>query len=149
MMAPEAYDALGPPPVAADDGHDAGSSSGPGPVPSRAPLRWPQTMRRPPPPATDPPSPSSDSHEPCESDVEHEDERGQASVGRGHADSSDGDVSSSSDEASLAVLPTAELCSPQPGEQSEAAVQPLTRHALAARANAVFNTAVGWPTEVR
>ena len=28
-------------------------------------------------------------------------------------------------------------------------MQPLTRDALAARANAVFNTAVGWPTEVR
>ena len=36
MMAPEPrltwYDALGPPPVAAEDSHDAGSSSGSGPV---------------------------------------------------------------------------------------------------------------------
>ena len=108
-MAPEAYDALEPPPVAADDGHDAGSSSGSGPVPSRAPLRWPQTMRRPPPPATDPPSSSSDSHKSCESDVEDEDERGQASVGRGCGDSSESDGSSSSDEASSAVPPSIEL----------------------------------------
>ena len=149
MMAPEALDAFDPPPVATNDGHDAFSSSGSGPISGRAPLRWPQTMRHPADTARDSSLLSRESGEASNSDVEGDDERGQESDGRGCVSRSDCYVSSTSDEASSAVLSTAQPGSSQLGEQPGAALQPVTRDALAARAKAVFDPSAGWPTEVR
>ena len=76
-------------------------------------------------------------------------ERGQSSGGRGRPEYAESADASSSDEASSAGQSCAEPGGSQLGEQAEAAVQPATKAALAARAKQVFDASATWPTEVR
>ena len=129
--------------------HDGASASGAGSFSTGAPFRGSQPARRPNWPAGwRPPSPDDLLNEALLTDA-RDDQRGQSSGGRGRAEHTYSDDASSPDEPSSGGQSCPELGSSEAAEQQQAAVQPVPKAALAARASQLFNTAAEWPTEVR